>query len=287
MKGKRLGLLCGVVCLCLAVCGGCGRGTTVVPGYAEGELRCSFSGQMSGIEVAGELWVSARGAGENQGVGEPGGADGNKTNGVQSGGGTAKSTLSGGDAASGTLSGGAAANGTLSGGAAASGTLLGGGAANGTLSGGGTANGTLSGGDAASGTLSGGGADGEKAQVLVDLAPGRDIILYFTAPAALSGLEISRLGGRLSVKLGNVELGAAFEDGIFGVPGSGGAESYGLLAMVAVLFPADMSCEVTPIPGAGQMSIRYRAVPGAEVIVGRDGQVAEVRWGEDSELRIG
>lgn len=234
MKGKRLGLLCGVVCLCLAVCGGCGRGATVVPGYAEGELRCSFSGQMSGIEVAGELWVSARGAGESQGDGEPGGAvDG---------------TLSG-SVASGTLSGGVA-SGTLSGGAAS------------------------------------GDADGEKAQALVDLAPGRDIILYFTAPAALSGLEISRLGGRLSVKLGNVELGAAFEDGIFGVPGNGGAESYGLLAMVAVLFPADMSCEVTPIPGAGQMSIRYRAVPGAEVIVSRDGQVAEVRWG-DSGVRVG
>lgn len=45
---------------------GC-KGQNVEPEYMNGELSCGFRGRLNGVEVAGELWVSAKGNGTANG----------------------------------------------------------------------------------------------------------------------------------------------------------------------------------------------------------------------------
>ena len=149
------------------------------PGYAGGELRCSFTGELNGVGVSGELWVSE--------VTSP---------------------------------------------------------------------------DVASSDVT-----------PSDVAPGRDFVLYFTSPATMSGLEISRRAGVLTVKSGDVELSG---DAIPPLTRTG------WLAPIAGLYPADLRCTAATVPGQpGFLRLTFPSSPGVAVVVDGRGrpQRLEGVWG--------
>lgn len=183
------------VAACFLLFSGCGdghgSGRYDTPGYACGELRCSFTGELNGVGVAGELWVSDAVkpySGTDSGVTDSG---------------------------------------------------------------------------------NGGGA----ADSAAEIAPGRDFVLYFTSPATMSGLEIGRRAGVLTVKSGDVEL-------------SGGAlpspTRTGWLAPIAGLYPADLRCTAATVPGRpGFLRLTFPSSPGVAVVVDECGrpQRMEGAWG--------
>ncbi len=197
-NGRRAGFarIFAAVAACFLLFSGCGGGhggrhgsrRYDTPGYTGGELRCGFTGELNGVGVAGELWVSEV-----------------------------------------TSSDVAPSDGTSS--------------------------------------------DATSSDVTSIIAPGRDFVLYFTSPATMSGLEISRRAGVLTVKSGDVELS---RDALPPLTRTG------WLAPIAGLYPADLRCTAVTVPGQpGFLRLTFPSSPGVAVVVDGRGrpQRLEGVWG--------
>lgn len=114
--------------------------------------------------------------------------------------------------------------------------------------------------------------DPQRAAEPADIAPGRDIVLYFTAPATLAGIELSRRDGVLSIRSGDVELcGDALPP----------EACDGWLLPVAGLYPADPRCTVAPLAGqVGCLRLTFAATPGVAVVVDERGRPLRLELGD-------